>query len=296
MAFLKRVYSCDAARIPRARLRFSRTIAGTVAVPQFSPDPTLKVRFYGIKLAVLDVDDTLAHPTEPYEKDYENLYRRKLAALLGCSEGAAARIAAHYGENRAEDAFEDEKLPSVIREIFPRLTIPRGIDFPLTRTELYECFVDVHPARYYRADAELVRHVATWRKRGIRLVVVTNTVRYNSEEMLRALGFDPAEDFDAYYPWEPHHRKLLKTEDPHGLMRRLLREHGVEPRDAISIGDGHNDVVPAHEIGMHAGYVGRDPKLVGMSAERFHTAARVTDFDLFPDAVHDGYERRPPPT
>jgi FMN phosphatase YigB (HAD superfamily) len=263
-------------------------------VPQLSPDPILKV--YGIKLAVLDVDDTLAHPTEPYEREYEKLYQRKLAEILGCSEYATAQITAHYGENRAEDAFEDENLPSVIREIFPRLMIPRGIDFPLSRTELYDCFVDVRPARYYRADAELVRHVATWRKRGIRLVVVTNTVRYNSEETLRALGFDPAEDFDAYYPWEPHHRKLLKTEDPHGLMRRLLREHGVEPRNAISIGDGRNDVMPAHDIGMYAGYVGRDPNLVGISAERFHSAARVTDFDLFPNEVHDGSDRRPTPT
>ncbi|WP_327110649.1 HAD family hydrolase [Nocardia sp. NBC_01730] len=237
----------------------------------------------GIQLAILDVDDTLAHPTASFERYYQTLYQTELARRLHCSLEGTERLASYVG-GRTEDLFEADDLREIVGNVLPDLPFPDDVVTPLGRAALYDVFATMDPARYYRPDAELVARLTAWRTRGIKLVVVTNTVRYNSEITLRKIGFDPGRDFDGYYPWERHHRVLPKIADPHGLYREILHEFGVAPGHAISIGDGVNDVLPALDLGMYAGYVGNDADLRSRTHPRFYPTGHIRYIDLFPTA------------
>jgi HAD superfamily hydrolase (TIGR01549 family) len=83
--------------------------------------------------------------------------------------------------------------------------------------------------------------VAFFRERGLRCVLVTNNSRASAEVFLRRhpLPFDLVltRDDGAAKP------------DP-GSFRQALVRFGVEPREAIAIGDAHLDLLAAHRAGV----------------------------------------------
>lgn len=247
--------------------------------------------FSGINLAVLDVDNTLARPQEAYEYRHEKLYSRLLSRQLDCSVREVELIASRYEPKGAIHAYMDPALPQVISEVIPGFKFADGLTFPLPLQPLYECFRRVKPEQYHRAAPHLVDHVRRWRGRGIRIVVVTNSVRYNSLKVLRKIGFDPGKDFDDYHPWEPG-QYPPKYADPRRLMEQLLAAHHVPPPRAVSIGDHPIDVLPALDAGMHAVYIGNDPSVISRIGGRLRAAKLVEHIDLFSDAPEAGRQER----
>lgn len=114
-------------------------------------------------------------------------------------------------------------------------------------------------------DAGAAVLLATLRQRGVRAVLATGGFTYFAEPIARQLGFDAC----AANQLEIRHGKLTGEVVPPVLDRQskvqaLLRhcdELGIEPRQAVAVGDGANDLAMLKQAGLGVAFHGK-PKVV----------------------------------
>lgn len=101
---------------------------------------------------------------------------------------------------------------------------------------------------YLHADYEIydgvVEGIAAFKKAGIKLAVVTNKPHRFATKLIEYMGLQ--QSFDIVLGSE-----VLKTRkpNPEGLFY-VLQNMGVDPQDAVMVGDSVNDIEAGHNAGM----------------------------------------------
>ncbi len=102
----------------------------------------------------------------------------------------------------------------------------------------------------FRVAPDAVASVRALRERGWRTAVISNTIGEPGDALrpiLRSMGFDSLVEeycFSDELPW---------TKPDPAIFREALRRLGVDPANAVHVGDGWSDVEGARRAGMRAG-------------------------------------------
>jgi putative hydrolase of the HAD superfamily len=158
-----------------------------------------------------------------------------LPAATAAMRAEIAHYRAHHEEGRDADSVAAlrRRCGAVVAESLatPGLSVDVATEALLAAIE-------------WRAYAEVPPVLASLRARGIRLAVVSNWDAALTE-VLGALGLLPA--FDVVVASAPEGRAKPDPE----LFRRALARLGVEPRDAVHVGDSEeHDVLGARAAGI----------------------------------------------
>jgi putative hydrolase of the HAD superfamily len=200
----------------------------------------------GVRAVLFDVGGTLLHP------DWERLAR--LASSGAGREFVPAELGRKFKEmmcavdaamGRGEPAPEDSKKRNwVFRRVYRALEIDDA-----TCESLSEQLDATHAERHLwcAPDREAARVLGALKEAGFRLAVISNTEDGRLDELLELAELKTHFDLSL-----DSHVVGQRKPDP-GIFHLALAQLGLEPREAVFIGDSYaHDALAALSVGMRA--------------------------------------------
>jgi putative hydrolase of the HAD superfamily len=217
-------------------------VTTTASRAQTALHPSLE----GVRAVLFDVGGTLLHP------DWERLAR--LASRGAGREFRPAELGRKFkemmcevdaGMQRGEPAPEDSRKRNwVFRRVYRALEIDEA-----TCESLSEQIDATHAERHLwcAPDDEAARVLGAVKEAGLRLAVISNTEDGRLDELLELVGLK--EHFDLLI--DSHVVGQRKPDA--GIFQLTLARLGLEPREAVFIGDSYaHDALAALSVGMRA--------------------------------------------
>lgn len=193
-----------------------------------------------LKFILFDIDNTLVYgkKADRYYSRYPRALEKELARCLGVSLSKAKAVADKYRTEyagRGELAFE-------------------YLGFGM------ECWFDaiqsIDPKKYLEPLPKVKKLLLALKRKGLKLVAVTDGPRPQAERILRAVGINP-NVFEFLIGWE--RGNLPPKFGSADIFRKLIRQLKVRPEEMLMVGDSVPiDIIPAMEVGLKAVYIADD--------------------------------------
>ena len=228
-----------------------------------TPKYETRIELLGLKLLILDVDDTLVRPCKPgFYEQYSTAVNKAVAVFLKTDLETGTKIANYYRKHFG--GGEQALFSGTIGSYFPEYSI-RAPDFKT----LYDMIVKIDPQGFFEPHEETIELINKIRKQEIFVAAVTSTPELLSRKILAECGFNPEKDFDLYkaYTSELGPPKMTQKSN---IFVDIAKYFQVSPQEAFSIGDSYRyDIQPAQEIGMKTCLIGiqRPSKYDGLFAQ-----------------------------
>lgn len=206
----------------------------------------------GARAILLDLDNTL-YPYAPCHAAGLTRARRRFAAMAPGSAPAARFDRAYLAARRVVAARHRGTAASHHRLLYFRELCDRAWGRPAPREALV--LTDAYWAGYFsamRLDPSVKPLLRAWRRRGLKLAVISDLLEEIQLRKLAALGLAGA--FDAVVTSE-----AAGCEKPNPrIFRAALSRLGVAPDQAVMIGDDYpKDIVGAKRLGLRTIWVAR---------------------------------------
>ncbi len=189
-----------------------------------------------IKLVVFDLDKTLNHSTAYYE-----------AVREASVESISARLSIKKKEVLWRISLLRDRLKA---DGFPLRQHNIAIEFGITPEELDKEIARRVDIGNFIVAGGLPDEFSKLKSAGIRVAVLTESPREQTQGVLRALGIDQLTD-DIIIAGELGYHKPEEA-----LFREVLNRFGVQPGEAVMVGDSERlDIAPARSLGMRTIFV-----------------------------------------
>lgn len=209
-------------------------------------DATLHPSLVGVRAALFDVGGTLLHP------DWERLAR--LASRGAGREFIPAELGRKFKEmmcavdasmQRGDPAPEDTRQRNwVFRRVYRALEIDEA-----TCASLSEELDATHAERHLwcAPDEAAARVLGALKKAGLRLAVISNTEDGRLDELLELV------ELKAHFDLLIDSHVVGQRKPNAGIFRLTLAQLGLEPHEAVFIGDSYaHDALAALAVGLRA--------------------------------------------
>jgi len=218
-----------------------------------------------VRLAIFDIDDTLAFPRDPaaFYAHYSDAVVQAIAEQYDVNAARAREVADVYRMHHS--GGEQALFRGDAHRYFDDLSAQPG-----GHALLYDHMVRIDPVGHFDQQPEIRSGLQWVRAAGIAVVALTSSPDMLSRRILAESGYDPDTDFDRYYTYTREGGPDKKL-NPHAAFTRIAEECGVEPEQVIAIGDNmRQDVQPALDAGMQGCLLNQEPVagFEGMRATR----------------------------
>ncbi|MHA6493735.1 HAD-IA family hydrolase [Pseudomonas borbori] len=137
-------------------------------------------------------------------------------------------------------------LPEAIRSLHPELSDPRRVEQFRVHYSAHYLALEAQPSAFFEGVQD---SLAAFRSQGYVLTVATGKSRHGLNRVLQGLGW--LDYFDATRCAD----ETASKPDPL-MLEEILGQFGVEPRDALMVGDSSFDLLMARRAGIDCVAVG----------------------------------------